>query len=405
MLSNHMTDVERTLRTIFKRCVECGTGTPACPKCPSGQVCSLIPESCNTCASMTCIPNGQTPQKSSGPNVGAIAGGVVGGVAVVAIATFLVWWFFIRHKRRLQLEEIWEADDIATQKHQSQFNMQRAERSSVHTVNSVAASFLSRASNFIPIAYIPGVMNRDGRPDVPPVPPIPAARGPPGSGHSSNADALFFRPGDLRDSTYSNTSSLDNRSTFFGRPSITPSLARSSIATYRDDAVVNPMPAQTVLRGKANVVSVKSSQANSPSGTPLEEIDAMDFAQRGTQVPVMMPSQSDGPMLSSASYGKPTLLTLQKKPSPAKGRFPVRGESSVKPNVSSPLAFHQEEDAHSDSESFQTMGSPFRDSAQTPGGLSAVIEEATKRASRIQLHPELGRAARDESPFGDEHEA
>lgn len=328
----------------------------------------------------------------------------MGGVAVVAIATFLIWWFFIRHKRRLQLEEIWEEDDIATQKHQSQFNMQRAERSSVHTVNSVAASFMSRASNFIQIAYIPGVMNRDGHADVPPVPPIPAARGPQTSAHSSNDDALFFRPGDLRDSTYSNTSSLDNRSTFFGRPSITPSLARSSVATYRDDAVVNPMPAQTVTRGKANVVSVKSSQANSPAGTPSEEFDSMDFGQMGKHVPVLMPSHSDGPMLSSASYGKPTLLTLQKKPSAGKGRFPVRGEGNGKPNVSSPLAFRDDDDP-SDTESFQTMGSPFRDSAQTPGGLSAVIEEATKRASRIPLHSGLRGTVRDESPFGDEHEA
>lgn len=349
---------------------------------------------------MTCIPNGQT-QKSTGPNVGAIAGGVVGGVFVVALATFLVWWFLIRPKRRLQLQEIWEEDDIATQKHQSQFNMHRSERASVHTVNSVAASFLSRASNFIPIAYIPGVMNRDGRSDVPPVPPIPAARGPTGSAHSSsNGDILFFRPGDLRDSTYSNASSFDNRSTFFGRPSITPSLARSSIATYRDDAIVNPMPpAQTIQRGKANVVSVKSSSANSPNETPQEEIDAMDFAQPARNV---MPIQSDGPMLSSASYGKPTLLTLQKKPSNGKGRFPV---SSGKPNVSSPLAL-QDEDTYSDSESFLTMGSPFRDSAQTPGGLSAVIEEATKRASRMPRHSGLGGTSRgDESPFGDEHEA
>ncbi|GAB7351524.1 hypothetical protein MBLNU459_g2165t1 [Dothideomycetes sp. NU459] len=398
-------EVERTLRTIFRRCVECGTTTPACPSCPSGQICSLIPESCGACASMTCIPNGQS-QKKSGPNVGAIAGGVVGGVFVVAAATFLVWWFFIRHKRRLQLEEEdWDEDDVATQKHQSQFNMQRSGRASVHTVNSVAASFLSRASNFIPIAYIPGVMNRDGRPDsnlnIPPVPPVPAARGPPSSAHSSNGDALFFRPGDLRDSTYSNTSSLDNRSTFFGRPSITPSLARSSVATYRDDAVVNPMPAQTVLRGKANVVSVKNSQANTPLESPQDEVDAIDFGPTGTTVPVLLPVQSDGTTLSSASYGKPTLLTLQKKPSSGKGRFPVAGG---KPNVSSPLAV-KDNDASSDTDSFHSMSSPFKDNAQTPGGLSAVIEEATKRASRIPRHSGLGGTGRDMSPFGDEHEA
>ncbi|KAJ9625755.1 hypothetical protein H2203_004517 [Taxawa tesnikishii (nom. ined.)] len=256
---------------------------------------------------------------SSGPNVGAIAGGVIGGVIFIAIATFLVWRFCIR-PRRQRYEEAWEEeDDVATQKH-AQFNELRDQRASVHTVHSMASTILSRASNVIPIAFIPGVTNRDGS-NAPPVPPIPAAR----------ADgAIFFKPGDIRGSAYSDASSIDNRSTFFGRPSITPSLARSSVGDiYRGDAVVNPMPAQTVLRGKANMVSVKSSQTNSPTegttgtATPINifERDFGNANDKGKKPAVMMPSSSDntgspspaGSIRSGASFVKPNIVSVGTK--------------------------------------------------------------------------------------------
>lgn len=401
---------------------------------------------------MTCIKS-DAPAKAPGPNVGAIAGGVVGGVVVVALVTFLIWWFFIRGKRA-QYEDEWEEDDIAAQKQHEQFNMQRSERASVHTVNSVATSLLSRASNMIPIAYIPGVMNRDGRNNsnlnVPPVPPIPAVLGP-NSAHSSNGDALFFKPGDLRDSTYSDASSLGDRSTFYGRPSITPSLARSSMATFRDDAIEHPMPAQTIVRGKANMVSVDTSRKTSPEGTPEHELAGMDFTQpEQKKVNVVMPGQSaSGGKMNGASFGKPTLLTLTKK---TKGRFPVKNGNpaqGAKPVKSSPLAYKDEpSDSEDDTaspqagestttpirESPMALQSPFadpkspakgkgrandikdvRDSRQSEhsfigmGGLksiaevSSIIEDATKRASRVPSHGGLG-GIRDESPFGDEHE-
>ncbi|EXJ89907.1 hypothetical protein A1O3_02974 [Capronia epimyces CBS 606.96] len=77
-------------------------------------------------------------------------------------------------------------------------------------------------------------------------------------------------PGDLRDSTWSDTSSMDPRI------SLAPSLARESVATtiYRSDAIVPPIPAQQAFRAQANVVSVKSghstpgASSNSSSRTP-----------------------------------------------------------------------------------------------------------------------------------------
>jgi hypothetical protein len=426
--------VEKALYSLFKRdCVDCPGTTPSCPSCSGGKVCSLVPQSCDTCAYTTCVASNNVPSHHSGPNVGAIAGGVIGGIFFVGLMVFTFYWYVIR-PRRIKLEEEWEEEDEAENR-KSHFNMARSERGSVHTVHSVANSILSRASNFIPIAYIPGVMNRNGTQEhVPPVPPIPAAHGPPVSGQSNNGEALFFRPADLRDSTYSDTSSLDNRSTFFGRPSITPSLARSSIATYRDDAVVNPMPAQTVLRGKANVVSVKSGNSGTPTSTPplttpADEIsNPLGRSASGRKLNIVMPTSSDAirpgsansssssqQTLSSASYGKPTLLTLgNSKPKP-KGRFPV-SDSQGKPNVSSPLAV-----SAATTPDEQNDASPFSDAAavspqvvggkRTPGGLSAVIEEtpslrgslAARRLSRQQQ--QQNQVPRGQSPFGDEHEA
>jgi hypothetical protein len=428
--------VENALSSLFKRdCVDCPGTTPSCPSCSGGKVCSLVPQSCDTCAYTTCVASNNVPSHHSGPNVGAIAGGVIGGIFFIGLIVFAFYWYVIR-PRRIKLEEEWEEEDEAENR-KSHFNMARSERASVHTVHSVANSILSRASNFIPIAYIPGVMNRNGTSEhVPPVPPIPAAHGPPVSGQSNNGEALFFRPGDLRDSTYSDTSSLDNRSTFFGRPSITPSLARSSIATYRDDAIVNPMPAQTVLRGKANVVSVKSGNSGTPTSTPpqttpAEEIsNPLNRSASGRKLNIIMPTSSDAirpgssnsssssqQTLSSASYGKPTLLTLGGSGSSKqklKGRFPVSSDSQARPSISSPLAVSTATtpDEQNDASPFSDAASisPTKEHKRTPGGLSAVIEEtpslrgslAARRLSRQQTHPQVPRG---QSPFGDEHEA
>ena len=438
------TDLTRSLSALMKRdCLECPPTTPSCPSCPSGQVCSLIPQSCNECAHMTCIASATGSGGKSGPNVGAIAGGVIGGIAFVALVTFLVWRFFIRDRRQQQLEEEWEEeDDITTQK--SQFQEQRDARASVHTVHSVASTMLSRASNMIPIAFIPGVTNRDGALNTPPVPPIPAARNysPSPLSSGSHQNALFFMPGDLRNSAYSTTSSLDNRDTFIGRPSITPSLARESVTSeiYRDDATSNPMPATTVVRARPNMVSVKSSSSSpveprSGTATPVAISEYGPGAGEGKQPQILVPASTSGTstpgsIRSNISFGKPTPVTIVKN----KGRFPAKNASQDgrKPNVSSPLATADDESSDDDEEPHArarqsllnpsrdsattiqdtpaSLQGPFADSQQSPprsdgrqpgGGLSAVIEEATRRASRVPSHSGLG--GRDASPFGDEH--
>ncbi|PNS19077.1 hypothetical protein CAC42_1813 [Sphaceloma murrayae] len=394
---------------------------------------------------MVCVSSGVTTgTPSSGPNVGAIAGGVVGGVALVAIATFLLWWFWIRPRREFdEYEEDWE-DDEHPDDVKSQFREDRDQRASVHTVHSVASTVMSRASNMIPIAFIPGVTNRDGTSaTTPPVPPIPAARGfspSPLSSQHSTGDAIFFSPGDLRNSAYSSTSTLDNRKTFIGRPSISPSLARESVASdvYHDDAGTNPMPAQQIIMTRPNMVSVKSASTVPTTSNSPTSVDSDFTSARTSHSPkIMIPASSNSPSISSnASFVKPNAVTILKKGGSA--RFPVRqpSEASTKPSLRSPLGLDtdtedDDEDPHArarqsllrnnsvvSSPATSTMTSPFADDASqgdllrsassryTAGALSAVIEEATRRASRVPTHGGLGgeeRGERDRSPFGDEN--
>ena len=211
----------------------------------------MISQSCDHCATTKCIKTSsgsssgsQDDSSGGGGGPGAIAGGVIGGIAFVTIIVALVWWFFIRKKRNEY--SLGAGGNDGQEKRRT--NAQQSRKSN----GSIASTVLTRASNVIQIAYIPGVTNRSppGTPSslVPPVPPLPGAA----------PDQHFFMPGDLRDSSFTDMSN-DRRS---GAPSVSPSL-RSSVAAsaYRSNAIVSPVPAQqaTLTRG-ANVVSIHGSQ-------------------------------------------------------------------------------------------------------------------------------------------------
>ena len=270
-------------RNIFRRCVQCDTPAPICPICAADEVCSLVGASCEVCAQSRCtkdVAGGAPPasnsltQKGGQSATGAIAGGVVGGVVVIVIITCLVWRFCIKRKREEYEENKWRESGPVMEKDPDAFTVQRDARASTHTIGSIASTVLTRASNIIQIAYIPGVTNRsvESSPDllVPPVPPIPAA--PAAESNTSTPqpgqEQHFFMPSDLRDSRYSGYTE-DGR-TSFARSSTAPTMGRSSVATtaYQNNAMVNPLPAQVIARGKANAVSVKSSGKNSPIETP-----------------------------------------------------------------------------------------------------------------------------------------
>ncbi|KAH6621911.1 hypothetical protein C7974DRAFT_212959 [Boeremia exigua] len=310
---------------LFKRCVECDTNGKnlSCDgmNCSGGKVCILTPQSCGACAEVTCDIDPTEPlSRPSKPNAGAIAGGVIAGIVVIAIIVFVVWKYYLKGKRRPISEMEWHEEEEMEQqeKTDNDFASRRSARASTHTVASMASSVLTRASNIIQIAYIPGVTNRSGpgSPDllVPPVPPVPAMS--PSSAMSSpysNADRHFFVP-DFRDSMASDST----------RQSIAPSLARNSVAStmYRQNAIVSPLPAQTIVRGKAAVVSVKSNGSNTPddavsmmSTPPVPQVDPR-HAQQVKPVRIQMPGlSSKSSVQSTATLGPVRALNITKKKS------------------------------------------------------------------------------------------
>lgn len=432
MLTLSIADVENVLRTIFRRCYECPLEVPSCPTCPSGQVCSQVAASCTSCASTVCIKvsdldGNNDSSKSHGPNVGAIAGGVVGGVAVIVALTWIVWRYCLKGRRQ-QLEETdWEEEEIEPEKPASEFTMRKDARASTHTVASLASTVLTRASNIIQIAYIPGVTNRSGPQSpgllVPPVPPIPiATTSSSASTPYSTEDRHFFVPGDLRDSTYSGYTDY----TTDARTSIAPSLARSSVATtiYRSNAIVSPLPAQTVVRGKAAVVSVKSSQSNSPMTSP--EIDTppvppIDPAKivKGP-IRIQMPASSDATGLSPASslrstatVGKPTTLTITKKGKAVPTRTPssesnASAEKPASPDISPPESITNtpRPDRPETSNSFLTSDSESESETELDHArsrrslLRQSVASSSKRDSQLTTSTESPSIA-SPSPFAD----
>jgi hypothetical protein len=211
---------------------------------------------------------------------------------------------------------MWESMDYPMEKPGELSGIPRESRSraSTHTATSMASTVLTRASNIIQIAYIPGVTNRQGGGQEPPVPPVPIP---------TNEDQLIFHPGDLRSSAFTDISEFNGRT----RRSLTPSLARTSIASavLGDNAVA-------VMKAKPALVSVpKSSAGNSPlaANTPLISNDIRRFggeSSSGSSTPtkggviLKIPVSSDGirtpgglsPMPAGIPM-KPRALTITRK--------------------------------------------------------------------------------------------
>ncbi|KAL1898775.1 overproduction-induced pheromone-resistant [Sporothrix stenoceras] len=450
---------------IFPRqttCASCPDQAPACPSCPAGQSCQVTaPLTCTECPRSYCAADISTPtsspKSSSSPSTGAIAGGVIGGVAVIAVVTYLVWRFCIKAKRQ-QISKAEEDGQVdrAIEAEQS-FNARRDQRASTHTVHSIASTVLTRASNIIQIAYIPGVMNRASPTSptvlVPPVPPIPIAisNSSQASTPAGTEEQHFFVPGDLRDSTYSGYSGFTDR-TSYARTSYAP---RSSIAStiYGKNAVIVPPP-QTGMRIKPTMVNLKSPSNLGPNGFVAPPVPSVDYekyngnAANSTNLRPVSAANSTfsvgSTFLNNASAAtampvRPVVVRVgngPKKPS-STGSGGATGSATVNNSETEILPTHQEarESVSLISpvrERFSTSTTPstktgreskavtiiedsptpdqgpFSDPPASPTGssrtgqsLSAVIEEATRRASQRVV---AGTSAeRERSPFGDEN--
>lgn len=301
--------------------------------------------------------SGATAQQlggSKGPNVGAIAGGVIGGVVVIALGTYLIWRFFIKKKQQVYDDAILFEEEDEVPKLEKTFAARRTGRSS--TVASVASSAFTRASNVIQIAFIPGITDRSGN-AIPPVPPIPIPTRPSPSIMLSSGQDHYFMPSDLRDSTFTSyTDATGETESVNTRQSLTPSIARGSVAStiFRNATVVN---AEAIQLGRAAMVSVRGTPIDTPSAVPaVPKIDYTryrDSDARNSQLVDLTPSTAGG--------------------------------NQPNPGLLQPTVF-----------------SAVR---RGPADLTAAITEATRRASRAPTHGGLGSLpTRDPSPFSDEHE-
>ena len=358
---------------------------------------------------------GQLATKPKTP-IGPIVGGVVAGVVVVAVILFLVWRFVIRPRRRAMQD--WEPAEK-----RDQSTLSRGVRQS--TAQSIASTVMTRASNVIQIAYIPGVTVRSppDSPDLlaPPIPPMPGSHN--NSGASTPAlEQHFFMPGDLRDSTWSDASSFDQR------VSIAPSLARSTVYGEAETQVVPPIPAQHAFRAHANMVSVRSgsttpsSNPRTPAAAQMPSMSTSNSSIVGRQVvarPVEIKKTGSGPRV-------PTLANLAKKaPKKDNTSAPERNipvffdeKEVVTPGSESPFIKPQPSFATIDSARSSSVSAimpsegplgsgnsqPFHRHSKSEG-LNAMIEEAINRARDPSLN--VGRPdvkKHDASPFSDANE-
>lgn len=403
-----------TYHALFARqsgCVECQDGSPSCPSCDDDEVCQVsVPLDCTQCPQAYCAVSStstSTSSKSSSSkaSTGAIAGGVVGGVvliALVVVGVYFVWKHKIKGKRQIEQEGWQGAGGYADSQHEKGLQSRRTTQATSQGRNSIASTVLTRASNIIQIAYIPGVTNRATPTSptllVPPVPPIPIAVGSQAGTPNSTDDQHFFVPGDLRDSVCSGVSGYTDR-TSFARTSYAP---RSSVAsTIYGKAGVVVTPAQTGMRAKAAMVSVKSmGSSNSAEGLAAPPVPAIDLKKYTNMDP-------SSPADSTFSVGSTFLNNASSANTATAVRAQVvRVGSSLNPSSTSSVkstAENMSEPQTPITSPPREEQSPFRDppaasrrsSSQT---LSAVIEEATKRASQ---RPST--ADRAKSPFGDEH--
>jgi hypothetical protein len=146
--------IPRSAETNSNKCVTCETDI-VCPECPSGQECIQTTPTCLSCSKTYCRASTTTLGSSSGKNIGGIVGGTICGVVVLVSA--LCAFYFLYYKRKVVFNRVRHKplifdDDVEINFHRSPQEMEKPSRRT-----SLSTSVFTRASNIIPIAYIPGV--------------------------------------------------------------------------------------------------------------------------------------------------------------------------------------------------------------------------------------------------------
>ncbi|KAK5081964.1 overproduction-induced pheromone-resistant [Lithohypha guttulata] len=362
------------------------------------------------------LPGQVTESKPSTP-VGPIVGGVLGAVAVIAVGVFCLWVFCVKPRRR---KDTWDPPEK-----RDQSNLAR-DGSRTH---SIASTVLTRASNVIQIAYIPGVTGRSPpvSPGVPP--PMPTIAGTANS--TPQPDTHFFMADDLRNSTWSDTS-VDPRI------SLAPSLARASSGTtvYYENAVMPPIPAQHAMRAQANMVNVKqigipnTSTTVTPTrpsplsggGSKAININNSSIVARNvTARPIEVKKTASGnrvPTLgnlvkANSQRSATAVNTARTEPILDEKEVVFSPVTDIDDSPTSPLAPLRARQSDMSSGGMDASGTsallppdgPLGPQRPDSGGLTAMIEDAIKSASAdTRRSPRPGAARNDSGPFSDIHE-
>lgn len=412
-------------------CVACKDNVSLECSCAEGERCSYrVPDGCSSTCPQAFCETIETPAEvseddggGSGPDPGAIAGGVIGGLLAIALLSYLVWRFVVRPRRSQVTQSMYEQETNHSRDAEKDATSRLTRRSSTHTVHSIASTVLTRASNIIQIAYIPGVTNRatPTSPNVlvPPVPPIPMHHTE-GRRDEGQDDEHYFVPGDLRNSTYSGYSAYTDR-TSYANTSYAP---RSSIAStiYGKQAQVLT-PASMGMRAKPTMVSVKSypSSGSSTGGQtpPVPQVDMDKYHQPGHSRPKSGASAFSvgSTFLNSANTAMPARAQVVKVSSGLKkievsnksqdGSAPSSAYTSTPNTPSLPSARDSAAVTVIDDSPSLDQG-PFSDppaAVRVPGqrNLGPVIEEDSDSRGSSRSSLPTSSSARGTSPFGDQH--
>ncbi|KAI5303482.1 serine/threonine-protein kinase KIN2 [Ascosphaera pollenicola] len=356
--------------------------------------CKLIAQTCSTCAHVKCIATAKPSEDSndggSKTNAGAIAGGIVGAVVVV-LAVICLWWFCIRRRKGRAPNEVEKSMPADVKSPDGSAPPEQEVRRSL--APSLASTVLTRTSNFIPIAYIPGFGNREN-----------------GHPQGSNSGDHYFTPQELRDSVYSDISS--------GRASITPSLARSSVSTalYRGDAVISPMPAQQAIGGKAAVVSVKSGPGSDMTSQKTFSSATSSSAPSTMLGGFMNAPTTQSPLARSMSSSDDSDSSDTMRPKiPVSGSIVARTMTPRTINIHSnksgvtkhPMTIPEADEARTDSEEPE-------DIVASPSAPKIIVTEADhasspfvdppNQSSSDGTRPATATSSSTSGPFSDEHE-
>ncbi|KAJ6257896.1 hypothetical protein Dda_7686 [Drechslerella dactyloides] len=400
---------------IFRRqtnCITCPDTAPSCKThiCDAGLTCVITVQSCDACAKVECqrlITKSQTtaaPDTSNGGgNKGAPVGAIVGGVFGFLVVVFVAAFFIIRRNKKKQ-KEAYEASVAtwAVEKDGSSFGGHRDARASTHSVGSIASTVLTRASNVIQIAYIPGVTNRSNpnSPGFLGVPPVPAI---PGQHLSPASEEHFFSANDIaRQSVWSTNSGF----------TVNTADPRASVATtiYRNNAIVSPLAATaTVVRAKVAVVNVKSSPAvsssssspkHSPAGTPpVPSLDLSKFPAPNADGmlsprPPLSPAFSVGSTFLN-SNNKGHMSTVQEEREDRRSMLSTRtGEDGRSP-------FSDRASVLTDTVAPLKIKNPGRTSPARH--MEGDIRMSFRPVSEFNSDENTSSSSREKSPFGDEN--